>query len=270
MTTATRVPAIRRIVVTLNSPETGRPSLDVAVRLAAVLGAELEGVFVEDINLIRLSELPFLREIRASSLVEEVVNAQRMERDLRALARQAEQMFLQAAQAMGVGCSFRVWRGRAAVETLSSSFEADIITLRGGRALTVSRTHSSISGGAPAMAPAIQSINVLFDASPAAERALTTAGQLAANLGTGIRVLVIDRQTPPAVLRERAETILAAQGVHADFVPLAAISAAALTDAMGAPTGNTVLIAGVDNPLFSEAGLGPCLDGLTCPVLFVR
>ena len=161
MTPVLEPPAIRRIVVTLDNSESAQSVLDVAVRLAAVLGAELEGVFVEDINLIRLSGLPFLREIRVWSLAEEGISTQSMQRDLRALARQAERVFLEAAQAMGVGCTFRVWRGHASVETLSASFEADIISLRGGPTLLY-HARPLMNTRSPAA-----SINVLFSASPA-------------------------------------------------------------------------------------------------------
>jgi nucleotide-binding universal stress UspA family protein len=270
MTLATQADAIRRIVVTLDSIESGRPVLDVAVRLAAVLGAELEGVFIEDINLIRLSELPFLREIRASSLVEEVISSQSMQRDLRALARQAERMFLRTTQAMGVGSSFRVWRGHTTVETLSSSFEADVLSLRGRGAMAAYHAQSFFRTRPTAAPYTVNSVNVLFNASPVADRALSAACQLAANLGAGINILLADTETPVKDLEVRAGEILTAHKLQAYIIPLAQVSVTALIRAMRSSGSNTVLIAGADHPLFRQAGLGSCLEALTCPVLFVR
>lgn len=270
MTSAIQVPAIRRIVVTLDSPESGRAALEVAVRLAAVVGAELEGVFIEDINLIRLSELPFLREIRASSLIEGGISSQSMQRDLRALARQAQRMFEQATQATGVGCSFRVWRGHAAVETLSSSFEADVISLRGGGALTAYRAQSFVRTRASATPYAAKGISVLFDASPAADRALAIACQLAVNLGAPLNILLADTATGAADLETRAGKILAAHTMRANFIPLGESSVTALTRAMRALDHHGVLIVGTDHPLFRQGGFSRCLEALTCPVLFVR
>jgi len=258
-------PAIRRIVVTLDSSESARSALDVAVRLAAILGAELEGVFVEDINLIRLSGLPFLREVRAWSLAEEGISTQSMQRDLRALARQAERVFLEAAQAMGVGCTFRVWRGHASVETLSASFEADIISLRGGPTLLY-HARPSMKSRSPAAAP----INVLFSASPAADRALAAACYLARDLGAEIRVLLAENATPGAQLEQRAGEILAAHARQATFVRLGAGGLPALARAIRASGNNTVLLADAAHPLLREAGLNHCLEALNCPVLFVR
>ncbi|MDH3900470.1 MAG: universal stress protein, partial [Gammaproteobacteria bacterium] len=122
MAPATEQASIRHIVVTLDASEPGRSALETAVRLAAILGAELEGIFVEDINLIRLAGLPFLREVRPWSLGEETISTQRMQRELRTLARHAERMLEQAAREMGVPWSFQVWRGRAGAETLAQTF----------------------------------------------------------------------------------------------------------------------------------------------------
>jgi len=269
MTPVIEPPAIRRIVVTLDSSESARSVLDVAVRLAAVLGAELEGVFVEDINLIRLSGLPFLREVRAWSLAEEGISTQGMQRDLRALARQAERMFLEAAQAMGVGCSFRVWRGHATVETLSTSFEADIISLRGGPTLLY-HARSLMRSRSPAAARSAAPINVLFSASPAADRALAAACYLARDPVVEIRVLLADNATPGTELERQAGEILAAYGQQASFVRLGEGGLPALARAIRASGDNTVLLADPAHPLLREAGLNHCLEALTCPVLFVR
>jgi nucleotide-binding universal stress UspA family protein len=270
MTTVVQLPAIRRIVVTLGGTEPGRPDLDIAVRLAAVLGAELEGVFVEDINLIRLSGLPFLREVRACSLVEELISTESMQRDLRAMAREAQRMLQQAAQAMGVGCSFRIWRGPTAVETLSTSFEADIIvSLRSMRPPTAYRAVRLGSRREPAVADAVGAISVLITDSPLADKALAAACQLANNLGTGVRVLLPAEEPSAAGLRQRTSELLRAHAQRASFVRLGSDSAAALAAAMQ-PSGNGVLIAEVDHPLFRQAGLARCLEKLDCPVLFVR
>ena len=268
MTTA-QPPAIRRIVVALDSCGSGRPAQEIAVRLAAVLGAQPEGVFVEDINLIRLSELPFLREVRAYSLAEAVISTESMQRDLRVLARQAERMLLQAAQAMGVGCTFRVWRGSAAAETLSTSFEADIIGLCGVRASGAYRVLPVARPRGPVTPSAVDAVSVLFSASPKADKALAAAWQLAKNLTAGLRVLLPAEEPPDASLHQRASELLEAYPQRTGFVRLGSDSATALAAAMQA-SATGVLIAAVDHPLFRQAGLACCLEKLSCPVLFVR
>ena len=54
---------LHRILVPLDASENSLTALDTAAELAAVLDAELEGLFVEDINLLQLCDFPFAREV---------------------------------------------------------------------------------------------------------------------------------------------------------------------------------------------------------------
>ncbi|MGB7837261.1 MAG: universal stress protein, partial [Terrimicrobiaceae bacterium] len=54
---------IRRILVALDASAHSRAALEAACELALGLDAELSGLFVEDINLLRLAQLPFASEI---------------------------------------------------------------------------------------------------------------------------------------------------------------------------------------------------------------
>lgn len=261
---------IRRIVVTLDSTEAGRPALDIALRLAAAAGAELEGVFVENADLIRLSALPFLREVRPWSLAEEVLDTQRMQRDLRVLARQAEAMLMQASRAVGIGCSFRIWRGHTAEELWRTATDADILSVRAGGSAPA---HTVIAArvtrhGLTATTDTPVSVNVLLGDSLASERALTTACLLATAPGTSLRVLLPAAGAPQSPAR--FGEILASCGQQAEFVVLADNSPAALAAALRARGGNTVLVADSDHPLFATAGISAWLDQLTGSVLLVR
>lgn len=270
MTALTKAPEpIRRIVVTLESCERERTALDIAVRAAAALGAELEGVFVEDINLIRLSGLPFLREVRAWSLIEQGLSTQTMERELRTLARQAEHMFLEAARAMGVAASFRVWRGRATVETFEASFGADILTVRGGprsfhRCLSARQFRLSVTRPPPSP------VNVLYSASPAGDRALGAACSLARSQGAGVHVLLAVQATSASDPQARAEKIVAQAGLAARFTHLGEGDVAGVARAVRATGTDSVLVAPATHPLFEHGGVSRCLEALPCPVLFVR
>ena len=57
-------PQANRILVALDASPQSEAALRAAAELAALLEAELEGLFVEDINLLHLCGLPFGREIR--------------------------------------------------------------------------------------------------------------------------------------------------------------------------------------------------------------
>ena len=270
MTPATEQAAIRRILVTLNASESGRPALETAVRLAAILGAELEGVFVEDINLIRLTGLPFLREVRPWSLAEETISTQRMQRELRTLARHAESMLEQAAREMGVSWSFQVWRGRAEAASLAQAFTADVLSLGRVSSLVSSRMRGTIRPLARQSRETVDSISVLFSASEQAVRAAATACSLAKDLGGRLTVLLPEDQAGDRqALKEKARTILNLHEQPARFVQLTGTDVQSLLQAADA-SGIGILIAEAEHPLLQQAGLDQCLEALSCPVLLVR
>jgi nucleotide-binding universal stress UspA family protein len=262
--------AIRHIVTTVDASETGHRALETAVRLAAVMGAELEGVFVEDINLIRMSGLPFLREVRVWSLAEEAISAPRMQRELRTLARYAERMLAQAAKKMGVPWSFQVWRGRAEATSLSRAFSADILSLGRVSALVSSRAWATARPRTRQPRETVSSICVLFSDSEQAIRAVTTACFLAKDMDAPLNVILPDIQADKMIaLKEKARILLDAHEQPARFVKITGTDIQSLGQAAGL-SGISILITEAEHALFQQAGLERCLEALFCPVLLVR
>jgi len=270
MTPATEPSTIRRIAVTLDASESGRPPLETAARLAAILGAELEGVFVEDINLIRLSGLPFLREVRPWSIADEQISSQRMQRELRTLARRAEQMLERVARETGVPWSFQVWQGRPEATSLLKAFGADILSLGRVSTRVSSRMFATARRITPQSRKTDASISVLFSGSEQAARAVATACSLAREMGARLTVMLpaSPAQAMP-VLKEQALAILKRHAQLARFVELAGTDAQSLRQASDTAT-MSILIAEAEHPLLQQAGLDQCLDALFCPVLLVR
>ncbi|MGB3936694.1 MAG: hypothetical protein WBL29_13395 [Burkholderiales bacterium] len=100
----------RRIVLGLDA---GTPlrDLEAATALAARTGAELMGLFVEDIALLQFAALPFAHEIGGASAARRSLDVASVERSLRALAAEAERMLAGTAGRSEVRWSFRVARG---------------------------------------------------------------------------------------------------------------------------------------------------------------
>lgn len=270
MNEATAQTTIRRILVTLNAAGSGQPALEAAVRLAAILGAELDGVFVEDINLIRLAELPFLREVRPASLAEETISTKRMQRELRTLARHAEKMLEQAAREVGVPWTFQVWRGRAEAASLTKAFGADIMSLGQVSSRVSSRVRGTIRAHTRQPRNAINSIAVLFRDSEKAALALTTACSLAQDLGGRLTVLLSGNMKDDIPgLKQKARTILQLYGQPARFVELTGNNAQSLAQAADM-SGACVLISEAEHPFLKQGCLDQCLEALACPVLLVR
>lgn len=270
MTPASQQTENLHIVVTLDASEPGCLALETAVRLAAVLGAELEGVFIEDINLMRLAGLPFLREVRPWSLAEDTINTQRMQRELRMLARHAEQMLEQAAREMSIPWSFQIWRGHAEAASLTQTFSADIISLGRVSSLTASRMRATPRPRARQFSETVTAISVLFSGSEQAARALTTACCLAKDLGTRLTVLLPGNQTEGiSGIKQEARAILESHEQASRFLQLPGTGMQSLVQATAA-SGAGVLIAETGHPLLQQAGLDRFLEAISCAVLLVR
>jgi len=125
---------VRRILVALDGSPESRATLAAAARLGSEAGAELSGLFVEDIELLRLGGLPFAREAGVSSGVFRRLETTDVERGFRVAAERARAVLHEATQAAALRSSFRVARGRVVPELLAASREADVVAAgkRGG------------------------------------------------------------------------------------------------------------------------------------------
>ncbi len=74
-----------RLIVALDAVAGNRDAARAAAALASVLGIELAGLFVEDVNLVRLAGLPFARQVPVSGGPARPLERQSLESQLRAL-----------------------------------------------------------------------------------------------------------------------------------------------------------------------------------------
>lgn len=118
---------IRRILVALDGSPESRAALAAAARLGIAAGAELSGLFVEDIELIRLAGLPFARETGVSSGVFRRLETTDVERRFRVVAERAQATLREVASPGALRSSFRVARGRVVPELLAAAREADVV-----------------------------------------------------------------------------------------------------------------------------------------------
>ncbi|MGD2055353.1 MAG: hypothetical protein PVJ15_00990 [Gammaproteobacteria bacterium] len=255
---------VRRIAVTLDALQLSVAALDQAARLAQRLGAQLEGIFVEDIELLQLAELPFLREVRTASRSVEAINPVRMEQELRVLAHRAERLLGEQAARHNVSWTFRIWRGSIDSELLAAAMEADVLALtRLGAALV----------RCPVVPRGRNAIAVLFTGSEAALRALDTAAKLASDPQVDLNILLPGDPADRDRLQRQAAAQLGVQtggqlpGVR--FIDLPDASLAGLLEAL-ADTNSAVLILERDQQLLQTPSLRQCLNRLDCPLLVVR
>ena len=271
---------IRRILVALDTSHHSLAALEAAAELAATLEAELEGLFVEDVNLLRLAALPMAREVRYPFVATRELDRARMERQLRAQATQARRALAAACQTRKVKWSFRVVRGKVSPQVLEAALGADLLSLgKASRPLTRRVRLGSTARAATARAPGSvlllqrdvpihPPIIVTYDGSPAARQALATAVPFAHKAGKHLTILIL-ADTREAAKQLRAQVAERLRGVDLSlrYQRMADASAAALAHKVRAEGSGLLVLTGTILP--AEA-LHTLLDDIECPVLLVR
>jgi nucleotide-binding universal stress UspA family protein len=272
--------AIRRILVALDTSALSLVALEEAASLAAAMEAELTGLFVEDINLVRIAALPFARQLSFPSGAEEPLNSARLERELRARGELARKALAAAAERRHTPWSFRTVRGQVTGEILAAASQADLIFFGkagwspaqrlGSTALAliarVPGTFVLVQQEVPQGAP----ILTLYDGSSGCRRALETALRLANARQVGL-VVFISSDTPEACERLQQQAM---QGIGnrlpgARFVRLHDRNARRLAQVLRAEGGGLLVLAG-DSPLAQQTAIRQLLELTRNPVLLIR
>lgn len=252
---------MRRIAITLDAFRVSPEALEQAVRLAERMGAQLEGIFIEDIDLIQLAELPFLREVRSVSRSEVAIDLTRMEQELRALARRAERLLSEQAARHNVAWSFRIWRGSIDSDLLAADIEADVLALTrlGAELMRLPVLRSKTAG-----------VSVVFTGSEASVRALDTAMNLAADPLKDLNILLpVADDAEEQHLKQLATEHLGANAPAAHFERMSDGSLADLVDIL-TDTNSSVLVLERDSKFLQTPTLKQSLNRLDCPILIVR
>ena len=274
--------AIRRILVALDASTHSLAALEAAAVLAASLEAELQGLFVEDINLLRLAGLPFAREVHYPAAGDRPLERARMERQLRALAEQARQALVAVAGRRRVQWSFRVVRGQVSTEIMTAAQETDLLALgKASRSLTrrvpLGSTARAAAMGAPGAVLLLQHgggvrqpVQVIYDGSPGAQRALAAAVHLAPAAKAPLTVLLPadDPDTARRLEGEAAEQ-LRGVGVQAHYRRIAPAGAISLTQ-VGRREGGGLLVLAAASPFLQGDALSMLLEAIHVSVLVVR
>jgi nucleotide-binding universal stress UspA family protein len=273
-------PPIRRILVALDASHHSLAALEAAAELAAALKADLEGLFVEDVNLLRLAALPAAREVQYPCCPAERLDPARMERQLRAQATQAQRALTWACKSREVTYSFRVVRGEVSPQVLEAALGADLLSLgRCSRPFTRSVRLGSTARAAAAEAPSSvllmqrgmrvkPPVVLTYDDSPTGRRALAMATHLARKTGGYLTVIVTgDTRETVMQLRTRLSQALRKQRVFSRFRGLVGASAGTLAHAVRAEKGGVLVLS---DAVLPAEDVHELLDQVACPVLLMR
>jgi nucleotide-binding universal stress UspA family protein len=193
---------IRRILVALDASSHNLAALQAAADLAAALGVELAGLFVEDERLLRSAELSFARAVHYPSATERPLERSSIEIELRVQAREARRAMEAAAGRVQVRCSFHTVRGDVAPELLAAARKADLLLLgKTGHVLSrqtrLGSTERTVAMGVAGPVLLVEqdsriggSVMVACEAAQRDDRALAVAAHLARALGAPLTVLL--------------------------------------------------------------------------------
>lgn len=192
--------AIRRILVALDASPQSQAALEMAVDLAAKMEAELSGLFVEDVELLRMADSPSAREITYPSATETPLNRSIMECKLRAQSEQIRNTLAAAAQRAQIRWSFQTVRGQVTSALRAAAGQNDIVAIGrlgwsfgrriGSTALELAT--SSIPLLLISQRAVLGNLRLLvyYDGSPASKNAFLVTAKLARAGANGITVLV--------------------------------------------------------------------------------
>jgi nucleotide-binding universal stress UspA family protein len=271
---------IERILIGLDTSHHSLAALRAAAELARNLGAELHGIFVEDVNLLRVAELRIAQELQFPFATHAKLNPGRMRRQLRAQAQQARQALSSICEEERIEWSFQVVRGDVSAAVLEEAAKADLLCVgRASRPVMHQPNMGSTAEAAATEAPRCvllisrdkqihAPIAVLYDASPSTEPSLQLAAKLAQGMGGLLSVLV------PAAVLDASEQIqkritegLEVEGLVVRYRELTGSGVMSLINAI--QTEGTGLLV-LSRALLPLDNLKKLLSEVDAPVLLVR
>jgi nucleotide-binding universal stress UspA family protein len=268
--------------VALDASPHSQAALDAAVRIAATVEAEVEGLFVEDETLRRAAQLPFAKEVRAYTAPPKRLNDQRLQRQLRYRAEYAEHALQRVAEQAEVPHVFRTAEGNVTQQLLRAADNADLLVL--GKTSTASSRRRLGSTSQTLLSDASSSVMVLrkavpaqqplllyYDGSDAATTALDFAVQVSRRAGgTPIQVLFPppDTAPDPEPLHEQIRTRYGNTGVPLHGHQLTPAESHRLSAFVREKEGLVILPAGC--PPLRTTSLQQFLYEIDRPLLVVR
>jgi nucleotide-binding universal stress UspA family protein len=253
---------VSRILLARDASARGLAAMRAAAELAASLRAELDALFVEDIDLLRLAELPFAREVGFFSAAGRPLGFEELERTLRAQAARMQRLLDEAAKRLHLQFRFNVARGRVLPEVMAKAGDVDLVVLGKAVRALEPRLGAPESGGRPVLA--------LFDGGSGSYRVLSAALRLAAKSGRRLTLLVPEPNPRRfAEIRGRAQDWLKRRGQSARVQQAPGSGFREVLKALRSLRGDALVLP-IPRGGIAEEELDALLGAVACPVLLVR
>lgn len=225
MSAARKEPSVRRVLLPLVSSELSERTLDLAADLASAFEAELVGMFVKEVDLLNLAELPFTTAFDRRFGQRRTLSRPRMEQALDELSEKARAALGALAQRRKLAWSFEVRTGHPMDAVAEAASEFDLLAF-GGALCAPARTamlgsqlvacgnqfliERDLVKGQPILA--------VYDGSAAV---LAVAAKLAGAFGGAVRILIAAADTDTAErLEQGAKAWLAGRNLKAEITTI--------------------------------------------------
>ena len=255
----------RALLVVLDPSGDSLALLETAVNLASQLQADLEALFVEDSDLLRVADLPYAFEVTLSSAEERKTSRQAMSRSMEAHAAHARSRLETAAGRARIQWSFRTVRGRRIETVFAEASGSDLLLVGHMR-------QSLFAAPRQRAAEPRHAVYSAYHGGIAADHALSVARELAERDGADLTVVLPETASPEESQRLARTVAEALSGSPLpvrfrrcradDACLLAAVLSSAWADAVVLP---------VDHPVArDEKQFQIFLSRLPCPVILVH
>lgn len=222
---------IRRILVAMDASPQSFAALHAAVELGVKLEAQLLGLFVEDIELLRLASSPYARELLLPTARETPLDRAGMERKLKAHAELVRKALAMAADRAKVKWAFRVARGSVPSEILAAAAGCDLVAL-GRRGWSLAKKSYMGSTALAAIREAVptlllstrgmfadQRILAWYDGTQTSKKGILAAAELARICSRKLTVLLpLREQNSSSHLHEQVAHFLKGKEIQLTFV----------------------------------------------------
>lgn len=268
-----------RVLILLDGSRLSLAALEAAAEIAVARNAEVLGIFVEEINLLRTAGYGFAREVGSSSGLARPLEVAALEARMQALAEQARCSLQQTMTRRGLVQSLKLCRGRVAEEVLSLMLPQDLVVLGrvGWSSIPGTRLGSTarvLLRQAPGdvllwAEPRLQRQNrvvVLLNHDQGANhRAIRVGAELARRSNQPLSVLIHSKSEDDQSVAEAMLTYLQREGIAARVKRISATSADATVRAIQ-EEGVTQLVVSRTSSLFDDQGAEALLSEMNLPI----
>lgn len=268
-----------RVLILLDGSRLSLAALEAAAEIAAGRNAEVLGVFVEEINLLRTAGYGFAQEIGGSSGLSRPLEKAALEARMQAQAEQARRALRQTMARRGLVQTLQLCRGRVAEEVLRLVQPDDLVVLgragwsaiHGTRLGSTARTLLRQAPGEVLLwtepRPQRQSrVVVLLNHDQGANhRALRVGAELARRSQQPLSVLIRSQPEEDQALVEDLVSYLQQEGITARVKRIATASAGAAVRALQ-EEGASQLVVSRTSSLFADQGAEVLLSELNLPI----